>query len=411
MTTTSDSETGTYPSVALSRPQIALLAGFGALAPLSIDMYLPAMPQLASDLAVTAQQAGQSVSVFFSGVAIGQLIAGPMSDRFGRRPLIISGLVAYVVASIAATLTDSFSMLLVARLLQALGACAVTVAGRAIVRDKLDHAESARLFSLLALIGGLAPVLAPSLGNLIIAFGNWRSIFLAMIVAGVVLVAGTLLFVPETRSAETAHQARNEHPFRAYWQLLRNRVLLGNLLAAGFNSACMFAYIANSPAILIQGYGVNRTAFGFLFAINSAGLIAANQFNRMMLKTRSPHWILQRSARNALVLAGLFMLFAATHLGGMGTLLVLLFVVISSAAIVQANTLAGALSVDRVRSGSTAALFGATTFASGSVSSWIAGSLPGSGGTGLAITIAGCLLGAAFAITRLAGQPREPATS
>lgn len=400
------------PSFSLTRTQVALLAGFGAIAPLSIDMYLPAMPQLASDLSVTAQQAGQSVSVFFSGVAAGQLVAGPMSDRFGRRPLIVGGLMFYVAASLAATLTASFALLLAARLVQALGACAATVAGRAIVRDTLDHTESARLFSLLALIGGLAPVLAPSLGNLIIGFGDWRAIFVAMAGAGVLLTIGTLSAMPETRSPATALQARSEHPFRAYWSLLGNRKVLGNLIAAACNSACMFAYIADSPAVLMEGYGISRTLFGVLFAVNAVGLVAANQINRRLLKTRTPDRILRGSARNAIILAGLFALFAATHWGGLWALLALLFVVVSSAAIIQANTLAGALAVDPTRSGATSALFGAFTFAAGTLSSWIAGILPGSGGTGLAITIAACLLGCAFAIFRWAGRaPAMPAAT
>ncbi len=391
----------------LTRTQIALLAGFGAIAPLSIDMYLPAMPQLAGDLAVTAQQAGQSVSVFFAGVAIGQLVAGPMSDRLGRKPLILGGLMLYLAGCVAAIVTSDFTMLLAARLTQALGACAVTVAGRAIVRDKLDHAESARLFSLLALIGGMAPILAPSIGNLIIGFGQWRAIFLAMAIAGVALLCGTLFSLPETRSAETADQARAEMPLRAYRLLLGNRTILGNLAAAACNSACMFAYIANSPAVLMQGYGVSRTHFGLLFAVNAIGLIAASQLNRVMLKSRSPDRILRGSARNAIVLAILFGLFAGTGFGGLWSLALLLFVVISSAAIVQANTLAGALAVDPTRSGATSALFGAFTFAAGTVASWIAGLIETGSGMGLAVTIAACLLGCALAIHARPGRNED----
>lgn len=388
----------------LTRTQVALLAGFGALAPLSIDMYLPAIPQIAGDLGISGQQAGQSVSVFFSGIAIGQLIAGPMSDRFGRRPLILGGLLLYVGGSMAASFTLSFATLLAARLLQALGACAVTVAGRAVVRDKLDHTESARLFSLLALIGGLAPILAPSLGNLIITIGAWRSIFAAMALGGLLLLVGTAFSLVETRSDVTAAQARGEHPFRSYRALLGNRLFLGNLLAATFNSACMFAYIANSPAVLMEDYGVSRTHFGLLFAVNAVGLVSANQLNRMMLKTRTPDLMLRGSARNAIVLAALFALFALTRAGGMWTLLILLFLVISSVAVVQANTLAGALAVDPTRSGAASALFGAFTFAGGTLASWIAGALALREGVGLAVTIAACLICCSAAIFLWAGR-------
>ena len=396
----------------LTRPQIALLAAFGAIAPLSIDMYLPAMPQIASELSVSAQQAGQSVSVFFSGIALGQLVAGPLSDRFGRRSVILVGILLYIAGSVAALLTASFPLLLGARIAQALGACAIMVAGRSVVRDRLDHVESARLFSLLALIGGLAPVLAPSMGNLIMAFAEWRGIFLVMAITGGLVLMATLVLLPESRSDATRQQAISENPFSAYAALLRQKMILGTILAAGLNSACMFAYIANSPAVLMDGYGVSPTNFGFLFAMNSAGLVAANQLNRVLLKTRTPEKVLRGSARNALVFAVLFGLFAATAWGGLVALLVLLFLVIGSAAIIQANTMASAMSVDQSRTGSTAALFGAVTFGAGSLFSWVAGLVHTPDGRGLASVIGVCLIGFAatmFWILRDHPAPEEQA--
>lgn len=382
----------------MNRRQVALLAGFGALAPLSIDMYLPAMPQLAAALGVSVREAGQSVSVFFAGIAAGQLIAGPLSDRFGRRPLIIAGLAVYIAGSIACAMTPGFGMLLAGRLLQALGACSVTVAGRAVVRDRLDHGESARLFSLLALVAGVAPVLAPSLGNLVLSAGSWRGTFLVMAVGAVLLLAGTVKGLAESRSEQTARQAGAEHLFRSYGHLLGNRVFVGHLLAATFNSASMFAYIANSPAVLMEQYGVSRTVFGLLFAVNAVGLVGANQLNRILLKTRTPNRILRGSARNALVMSALFAILAVTRIGGLPLLLAMLFVVMSSISVIQANTLAGALSVDPSRAGSASALFGSLTFAGGSVASLVAGAFDWPGGAGLCATVAACLLGCAVAI-------------
>jgi len=389
----------------LTRRQIALLAGFGAIAPLSIDMYLPAMPELASDLGITSIQAGQSVSIFFSGVAIGQLVAGPMSDRLGRRPLILGGLVLYLAGSIVAMAGGDFALLLLARLMQALGACAVTVAGRAIVRDRLEATDAARLFSLLALIGGLAPVLAPGVGNLVLGFGSWRSIFLVMATAGALLLAGAFANMPESRSAQTAELARDEHPFRSYGRLLGNRDVLPYLLAGSFNSACMFAYIANSPAVLMGEYGISRMMFGLMFAVNAVGLVAASQLNRHLLKTRNPEEILRGSMRNAFLLAILFAIFAALRLTELPVLLILLFIVIASTAIVQANTLAMTLGADPARAGAAAALFGASTFAAGAVSSWLAGILPLPRGAALAATISACLVGCGLALFR-AGSRR-----
>lgn len=384
--------------MSMTRGQIALLAGFSALAPMAIDMYLPAMTPLASDLGVSVERAGQSISVFLLGIAGGQLVAGPLSDRLGRRPLFLAGLLLFCAAALVAALTQDFVVLLAARLLQALGACAAMVTGRAIVRDRLDATESARFFSLLALIGGLAPVLAPLLGAVLIQFGDWRLIFWVMAGFAMLLLVGGSIGLPESRSAATAATARSEHPFSAYATLLRNRVLVGYLLAAMANSAAFFSYVANSSVILVDGYGLTATQFSIIFGVNSLALVGAAQINRIMLKTRKPDQLLRLSARNAVLLGTLLAIHAATGLGGMWALLMLLFFMVGSITPVQANAMAGGMAADSLRSGSAAALFGAATFAGGSVASWIAGSLYDGTGSGLCLVVAVCLAGVALAI-------------
>ncbi|HWW63796.1 MAG TPA: multidrug effflux MFS transporter [Sphingomonadaceae bacterium] len=394
----------------LTKGQTALLAGFAALAPLAIDMYLPAMPSLARDLGVSVDRAGQSISVFLVGIAGGQLIAGPLSDRFGRRPVILIGLALFLVSALIAALTTQFMLLLPARLLQALGACSAMVAGRAIVRDRLDGVESARFFSLLALIGGMAPVLAPLIGAGLIQLGSWRLIFWVMAGFSVLLLAGALPALPETRSAETAAHARAERTSAAYWALLTNRALAGYLLAAMCNSAAFFSYIANSPVVLVGGYGLTPTTFSLLFGLNSIALVGASQLNRVMLKTRNTDQMLALSARNATILAALTLLFAATDIGGLWVLSALFFFLAGSVAPVQANTMGGGLAVDPLRGGAAAALFGAATFAGGAVASWLAGALYDGTARGLCVVIALCLIGSAAAIRLLVlRRPLQPA--
>lgn len=378
--------------------QIFLLAAFAAITPMAIDMYLPAMPILAHDLGVNSTSASLSVSVFFFGVAFGQLIAGPMSDRFGRRPIIISGLLIFIAASIMASVTSRFDMLLVARLAQALGACAVTVSGRAIVRDRLEPQEAARLFALLMLIGAIAPILAPSIGAAITKFGNWRHIFLIMGVGATLMLVAQILFLPESRSQETAQHAKDEHPFATYFALLTNRKILGYILTAAGNSACIFTYIANSSPILISGYGISSVQFAFIFTANSIGLVFANQYNRHQLKTKNIDEMLKRSGINAVIFAFLFTIFAFTAFGGFIVLIALLFFVVASSAIVQANALAGALSVDDKRSGSVSALYGSATFFAGTLASSAAAYLENGKGFGMSIIITVCLLVCAWAI-------------
>lgn len=384
----------------LTRTQTVVLAGFTALAPMAIDMYLPALPPLAADLGVSVDNAAQSISVFLFGIAGGQLVAGPLSDRFGRKPLVTFGLLLFLASAAVAAITTSFTVLLAARLLQAFGACSVMVAGRAIVRDMLDETESARFFSLLALIGGLAPVLAPLIGAAVIAVADWRAIFWVMAGFGTIMVLG-LTVIHESRSEATAANARSEHPFRAYWQLLSNRALMGYLLAAMFNSGGFFAYVANSSVVLVSGYGLTPTEFSLVFGVNSIALVGAAQLNRMMLKTRDPKEMLRMSARNAVVLAALLFLFAATGWGGLWSLSAILVFMVGSVSPVQANTMAGGLAIDPLRAGSAAALFGAATFAAGAVMSAIAGMLYDGTARGLCVVIGCCLIGVAVSIWTL----------
>ncbi len=391
----------------VTRGQTALLAGFAALAPLAIDMYLPALTMIAGDLGVTVERAGQSVSIFLIGIALGQLVAGPLSDRIGRRPVFLGGLLLFFGAAVLAALANDFRVLLGARLVQALGACAAMVAGRAVVRDRFDATGSARFFSLLALIGGLAPILAPLLGTALLSLGDWRLAFWTMAGFAVLLFAGGLLVLPESRSDETAAQARGEHAFAAYGSLMSNRALRGYLLAAMFNSAAFFTYVANSSVILVDGYGLSARNFSLVFGVNSLALVGAAQLNRRLLATRTPDQILRLSARNAALLAVLLLLFGLTQIGGLVVLLILLFLMIGSISPVQANAMAGGLAVDALRGGSAAALFGAITFAGGAASSWIASLLYDGTARGLTMVVAACLAGAALSIWFVIGETRE----
>jgi len=385
----------------MTRSQIALLAGFSALAPMAIDMYLPALAPLASDLSVSVERAGQSISIFLIGLAGGQLVTGPLSDRLGRRPVFLTGLLLFCIGAIFAALTQDFMVLLVARLLQAFGACSAMVTGRAIVRDRMEVNEAARFFSLLALIGGLAPVLAPLLGAMLIQFGDWRLIFWVMSGFAALLLLTGMLVMPESRSTQTAIKARGEHPFAAYRSLLGNPALLGYLLAAMCNSAAFFSYVANSSVLFVDGYGLTPTQFSLVFGVNSLALVGTAQINRVMLTRRNAMQLLRLSARNAAILAALLLAFALVQPEGkLGFWLFagLLFLMVGSITPVQANSMAGGLAIEPLRAGSTAALFGACTFAGGAVASWLAGLLYDGTARGLSFVVALCLIGVSAAI-------------
>ena len=299
----------------------------------------------------------------------------PISDRLGRRPPLLFGIAVYIIASLVCVFANSMPMLLAGRLAQALGGCAGVVISRASVRDRFTHLETARIFSQLSLVMGLAPILAPLLGGLILQAAGWRPIFVALVLFGIACGAAVFFRLPESRSEATAATARGEHPFRAYLALLRQRRLVGYFLAGSLNGACLFTYISSSSGLLMGTYGVTPGQFGWFFGANAVGIIGGGQVNRYLLRRYTSDQVLSVFAVTGLGFAILLLIAAVTGLGGMWGVLVPLFLVLASYGVMTANTAAGALSVDPLRGGSTAALMGAGSFGAGSLASAIAGAM------------------------------------
>ncbi|HTX50000.1 MAG TPA: MFS transporter, partial [Caulobacteraceae bacterium] len=290
----------------------------------------------------------------------------------------------------------------VARFLQALGGCAGQVIARAVVRDRFEHREGARILSQLMLVMGLAPILAPLAGSGLLALVSWRAIFVVM--TGFGLIAGTWVFfaLGETRSAETAAKARSEHPFRAYLALLRHRMLMGYILAGAFNGAALFAYIAASPGLLITAYHIPPSLFGVVFGINGIGLIGMSQVNAHLLHTHSPEYILMRSRAASIVFAAVLAVDAYTGFGGRWGVLIPLFAVVSSFGLVGANTQAAALNTDPLRAGSISALMGAASFAAGALISSLTAIFADGTARPMAAVILGSILASSAALYGMA---------
>jgi DHA1 family bicyclomycin/chloramphenicol resistance-like MFS transporter len=407
MSSPGSSSSGGPPSASPAVPRtpwgfVVLLGSLTAMGPLAIDMYLPSLPSIGADLEASASQTQSTVSAFLAGMAVGQFLWGPASDRFGRRtPILLGGLV-YIAASAACALATSGSGLILARFVQALGACAGQVVSRAVVRDRFGHTETARMLSLLMLIMGLAPILAPLGGGLLLQFGGWRLIFGFMTLFGVAVTLAAFLRLKESRSEETAAHARSESPLQAYRALLRERRLVGYGLAGALNGATLFTYIASSPELLIQIYKIPAAAFGWVFGINAVAVIGANQLNRLLLRRTTPDAVLARSSLIAVVAAAALALAAVSGVGGAWTVLPLLFLVLGSYGFMGGNTMAGALSVDPRRAGSISALLGGAAFASGALASWAAGVLHDGTPRPMALVMLACLAGSALALRFLA---------
>ncbi|MFO7635550.1 MAG: Bcr/CflA family multidrug efflux MFS transporter [Caldilinea sp.] len=389
--TTIASPVAVRPSYAKLALILGTLAAFG---PLSIDMYLPALPTIAAEFGTTTAAVQQTLSAFFIGLALGQLFYGPISDRMGRRTPLLFGCAMYTIVSIGCAFAPSVTGLMGLRFLQALGSSAGVVIGRSVVRDLFDERESARMYSFLVLVMGIAPITAPLIGGqLLVAFG-WRSIFLVL--AGFGLLCFLLVWFGLGESLPKARRtmAGLDSVLRGYGAMLANGRFMGFALAGGLASAAMFAYISGSPFVFIELNGVSPEQFGFFFGANAFGLIAASQLNRYLLASYTSARLLV--AALSVTAGASLLLFGATMagIGGFPLMLLLLFLTIASTGMVGPNAMAMAMAPYGRKAGSASAVLGATQFMVGALAGVLVGLL--ANGTALPMTgvIALCGTGA-----------------
>ncbi|MDP3854340.1 multidrug effflux MFS transporter [Phenylobacterium sp.] len=381
---------------------VILLGSLTAFAPMSIDMYLPSLPAIGESLGASASQTQATVAAFFAGMAIGQFLYGPASDRFGRRAPIMVGIAIFIAASIVCALATSPEMLIGARFVQALGGCAGGVVSRAIVRDRFNHTETARMLSLMMLIMGLAPILAPLLGGVLLALGGWRWNFWVLALFGLACGAAAFFRLKESRSDETAAQAASENPVQAYLALLGQPRLVGYALAGSLNGATLFTYISASPELLMGTYGISPSAFGWVFGLNAAAVIGASQINRYVLRRWTPDEVLERASVVAVAAAVALAAAALTGFGERWSVLPLLFVLLGSYGFMQGNTVAGALNVDPKRAGSISALTGGASFGVGALTASLAGAMHDGTPRPMALVMLAALVGSALTLRFLA---------
>ncbi|MEQ9815279.1 MAG: Bcr/CflA family multidrug efflux MFS transporter [Azospirillaceae bacterium] len=370
-----------------------ILGAAMATTPLAVDMYLPTLPTIREDFGATEGSTQLSLTAFFVGLAIGQIIYGPIADRVGRRLPLLSGILLFIAASVACALSTSIEMMIPVRFLQAAGGCAGMVISRAVVRDLFDRQGSARMFSLLVLVMGTAPIVAPLLGGYLAAALGWQAIFWFLAAVGIATLVAVWLALPETLRPENRRSPGIGNVVATYLLLLRDRRYVGYAVAGGVAQAGMFAYISGSPFVFIEVFDVPATLYGWLFAINVIGLVTMSQVNRWLLARWESERIL-RVANTAVALFGLAVLAAAlSGVLGLVGLMIPLFGYISLLGVNMPNAMAGALAQHAPRAGAASALIGTFQFTAAGVAGTLVGQLHD--GTPLPMGVVVALCGAA----------------
>ncbi|RCW43625.1 DHA1 family bicyclomycin/chloramphenicol resistance-like MFS transporter [Halopolyspora algeriensis] len=391
-----DAATGVNNSSLRRKTRFALiLGGLTAFGPLSIDMYLPALPQLTEDLGATAAQGQLTLMATLLGLAFGQLLAGPISDSVGRRKPLMVGLVIYIVASVLCALSESVYALTALRALQGFGAAAGMVIARASVRDLYSGLEVTRFFSGLMLVTGLAPILAPVIGGQVLAYTTWRGIFAVLTAFGLLLMLVVIFALPETKPQQWRQPARLGSTFTTIGRLLTEPSFLGNALAAGLAMAAMFAYVSGSSFVLQGIYGMSPQTYGLVFGMNAIGLVAAGQLNARLVGRLATESQLLLGALVSASVAGVFLVSTVLFGLPLPVLLAALFVMIASLGFVMPNTTTLVLGEHREVSGTASALLGVTQFVVGA----LAAPLVGLGGVESALPMALVMFGVALSAT------------
>ena len=383
----------------MSRTLLVLLGALSAFAPLSIDMYLPGLPAMQREFHAPASLAQATLTACLVGLAGAQLFIGPLSDRIGRRRPLLVGVALYAAASLACAAAPSLGVLVGLRLVQGAAGAAGIVIARAAVRDLRSGPSAARLFSLLVVVNGLAPALAPVLGAQLLRLGSWRVTFVALTVIGAVLLVFAALRFPETLEVSRRRSSGLTEQLHTYARLLGDRRFVTYALLSGLVTGAMFAYISGSPFVLEDLFGISPAGFSGIFAMNAAGIVAAGQLGARLVGRVGARVLLLAGVAEAFL--GALVLVGSLALGlGVGPMILGLFLVVSAVGLVSPNATALAMADYPDAAGSASGLLGVGQFVIGAALAPLVGAF----GTHTAVPMV-CLIGAfLLAAALLAGM-------
>jgi DHA1 family bicyclomycin/chloramphenicol resistance-like MFS transporter len=351
---------------------LLVLGGLTALPPLSFDMYLPALPDIAADFGVPESQIQLTLSSCLIGIALGQLFGGPLSDTLGRRRPLVVGLVGYTVFCFACAAAPSAPALIALRFFMGLFGGVAVVISRAVVRDRATGAEAARIFSLLMLVSGAAPIVAPLIGGLLIDFTSWRGIFVVLGGLGLAGLAAALAVLPETLHADQRRSGGVRDTISVVGHLVRDRTFMGYALTSGFAFGVLFFYISSSSFVFQEIYGLSPQGFSAVFAGNAVGLVAFGQLNAILVRRYAPTSLLRWGTVQLLVGA---VLLSASVLAEAGIAVVIAALVFTNVTLplIAPNATALALSGYGREAGIASAFLGVIQFAVGAIATPLAG--------------------------------------
>jgi DHA1 family bicyclomycin/chloramphenicol resistance-like MFS transporter len=398
----------TTPGEHPTRRLVLAVGTVTALGPLSTDLYLPALPTIADHYGTPVGTAQLSLAAGFGGLALGQIVYGPLSDAKGRQHPLMAGIALFAAACAACALAPSILALIGLNFVQAFGSCAGIVISRAIVRDLYSGADAARFYSLLMLVFGVAPIVAPLVGGQLLAAGGWRAPFIALAALGALclLIASR---VPDTLPRDLRRRGGARDALGSYRHVLRNRLFRAYALGCGLSYVGLFAYITASPAVVIDQYGVSPQLFGFIFGANSIGLVGVAQLAGRLVGRVPPPQILRVAVSVQAVAAAAFCAVAATGAGGLAGILTPLFFVVASVGAVTPTSTALALTPFPERAGAASALMGTLQLGIGAGAGALVGFVGFSAATSLGLVIAiGCGL-AALVVLLAAPRAARPA--
>lgn len=338
---------------------ILILGLLSALGPFSIDLYLPGFPEIARDLNSNTGRVALSLSSYFVGVSLGQMIYGPLLDRFGRRIPLLVGLFIYLFASVFIVYVTSVDSLILARFIQALGGCAGMVAARAMVRDLFPVTETAKIFSLLMLVIAVSPIVAPTLGGFATAHWGWNSIFIILAVLAALNILLVYFWLPLGAPPDTSMSLKPRPIFNSFWTVFKTPQFYTYTLTGSFAASGLYAYIAGSPHVFMELYGVSEKQYGWIFGIIAMGLVTASQINTLLLKKYTSQQIVKVTLICQVIAGALLFFGTIFHLIEMYSMIVLAFLFLSTQGFAFPNTSALALAPFEKSAGTASALMGA----------------------------------------------------